>query len=189
MPSSTHPIRRLFGAPRRNRCKHRASFCPGSARSQRGCTEHGTNVLQHRQKIQQHERVFLVWFQCGERTHIPNMSPSVEVYKSPGGIKSEQCPAIHQRGVRCLHQGKAQDAASGLLTVWVNVISRLMLWTPIPVVYITATMQLLLHETPRAPATLPQPASLPQPSVRVCSKCSHFPTHMPSQTRGLHQSS
>jgi hypothetical protein len=112
------PHSQLFGAPRRNGCEHRARFCPGSAGSQRGCTEHGTNVLQHRQKIQQHERVFLVRFQCGERTHIPNMSPSVEACKSPGGIQSEQCPAIHRRGVRCLHQGKTQDAASGLLTVW-----------------------------------------------------------------------
>jgi hypothetical protein len=51
--------------------------------------------IQHRQ-IQQHERVFLVRFQCGERPHIPNMSPSAEACKSSRGIRSEQCPAaIH----------------------------------------------------------------------------------------------
>jgi len=102
-PSTTHPIRQLFGAPRWDGCEHRASFCPGSAGGQRGCTKHGPNVLQHRQKIQQHEHVFLVQFRCGERPQIPNMSPSVEACKSSRGIRSEQCPSIHQCGVRCVY--------------------------------------------------------------------------------------
>jgi len=106
MPSSTHPIRRLIGAPRRNGCKHHASFCPGSTGSWHGRTKHGPYVLQHRQKIRQHERVFLVRFRCGERTHIPYMSPSVEACESSGGIRSKQCPALHRCGVRCLHQGE-----------------------------------------------------------------------------------
>jgi hypothetical protein len=56
------PFANFFGAPRRNGCDHRASFCPGSTGSRHGRTKHGPYVLQHRQKIRQHERVFLVRF-------------------------------------------------------------------------------------------------------------------------------
>ena len=88
-PSTTHPIHQLFSAPRWDGCEHRASFCPGSAGSWRGCTKHGPNVLQHRQKIQQHEHVFLVRLRCGERPHIPYMSPSMAACKPSRGIQSK----------------------------------------------------------------------------------------------------
>ena len=82
------------------------AFVPGSTGSRHGRTKHGPCVLQHRQTIRQHECVFLVRFRCGERTHIPYMSPRVATCKSSGGIRSKQCPAIHRCGVRCLHQGE-----------------------------------------------------------------------------------
>ena len=88
-PSNTHPIHRLFGTPRWDGCEHCASFCPRSFGSWRGCTKHVPNVLQHCQKIQQHEHVFLMRLRCGERPHIPYMSPSMAACKPSRGIESK----------------------------------------------------------------------------------------------------
>jgi hypothetical protein len=92
--------------------EHCASLCTGGTGRHRGCMQCGPYVFQHRQTIQQHECVFLVWIRCGRWPHVQDVSPNVVMFQSSGSIRTEQCPTIHQRGVRHLHLDNAQVAAS-----------------------------------------------------------------------------
>ena len=89
MPHTTHTICRLHSTPSWDGREHCASLCTRSIGRHRSCTKRGPYVFQHRQEIQQHERVFLMWIQCGRWPHVPDLSPSVETFQSSRSIRSE----------------------------------------------------------------------------------------------------